>query len=90
MKRVFLATENFWKKFYALSPSQKELVRSAWLKFRLNPFDPALGTHKIRTLSAKVGFPVYSVVLEKDLRALFYIEAEKVVTFEIGTHEVYR
>lgn len=90
MKRVFLANENFWKKFYALSPSQKELVRSAWLKFRLNPFDPALGTHKIRTLSAKVGFPVYSVVLEKDLRALFYIEGEKVITFEIGTHEVYR
>jgi hypothetical protein len=90
VKRVFLATEVFWKKFYALSPSQKGLVRSAWLKFRLNPFDPALGTHKIRTLSAKVGFPVYSVVLEKDLRALFYIEAERVVTFEIGTHEVYR
>jgi len=90
VKRVFLANENFWKKFYALSPSQKELVRSAWLKFRLNPFDPALGTHRIRTLSAKVGFPVYSVVLEKDLRALFYIEGEKVITFEIGTHEVYR
>ena len=90
MKRVFQATEIFWKKFYALSPGQKELVRSACLKFRVNPFDPSLGTHKIRTLSAKAGFPVYSVVLEKDLRALFYIEGEKVVTFEIGTHEVYR
>ena len=90
MKRVFQVTEIFWKKFYALSVGQKESVRKAWEKFKRDPFDPSLGTHKIRTLSAKAGFPVYSVVLEKDLRALFYIEGEKVITFEIGTHEVYR
>lgn len=90
MKRVYLATEIFWKKFYALSSNQKDSVRKAWLKFRLDPFDSSLGTHKIRTLSAKAGFPVYSVVLENDLRALFYIDGEKVITFEIGTHEVYR
>jgi hypothetical protein len=90
LKRVFLATDLFWKKFYALSPSQKDSVRQAWKKFQLDPFEPSLGTHKIRILSARAGEPVYSVVIEKDLRVLFLLLGEKITTFEIGTHEVYR
>lgn len=90
MKRVYLATDLFWKKFYALSPSQKESVRKAWKKFQFDPFDPSLGTHKIRILSARAGESVYSVVIEKDLRILFLMEEERITTFEIGTHEVYR
>ena len=30
MSLRFRTTEDFWKNFYALSPSQKESVRAAW------------------------------------------------------------
>lgn len=90
MKRVYLATDLFWKKFYALSASQKESVRKAWKKFQFDPFDPSLETHKIRILSARAGESVYSVEIEKDLRILFLMKEERITTFEIGTHEVYR
>jgi hypothetical protein len=90
LKRVFFATELFWKKFYALTPSQKASVRKAWGKFQLDPFDPSLGTHEIRILSARAGESVYSVVIEKDLRILFLMDGDKITSFEIGTHEVYR
>jgi len=29
-------------------------------------------------------------VIEKDLRILFLMDAHKITSFEIGTHEVYR
>jgi hypothetical protein len=36
------------------------------------------------------GESVYSVVIEKDLRILFLMDGDKITSFEIGTHEVYR
>ena len=33
---------------------------------------------------------VYAVVIEADLRAVFYLDGNEVVTFNIGTHDVYR
>ena len=86
----FRATPQFWRKFYALPASQKESVRAVWSKFKLNPFDPALGTHKIHSLSARAGTTVYSVVIEGDLRAVFHIAGNIVWTFDLGTHAIYR
>ena len=86
----FRATPQFWRKFYALPASQKESVRAAWGKFKFNPFDPALGTHKIHSLSARAGTTVYSVVIEGDLRAVFYLDGNIVWTFDLGTHAIYR
>lgn len=52
MKYSFRATEDFWESFYQLTPEQKEPARRAWQIFKINPFDPRLGAHKIHRLSA--------------------------------------
>jgi len=84
------ATEKFWAGFYGLSDSQRESVRRVWKIFRQDPFDARLGTHKIHRLSAHYGETIYSVVIEADLRVLFYIEGDIVKTLVVGTHDVYR
>jgi hypothetical protein len=33
---------------------------------------------------------VYAIVVENDLRAVFYIEGDTVVTVNIGTHAIYK
>ena len=73
-----------------LPPSQKESARRAWHIFKENPFDPRLGTHKIHKLSAMLRRTVHAVVIEGDLRAVFYLEGNEVVTFNIGTHDIYK
>jgi len=83
-------TPRFWKSFYALLASQKESTRRAWAIFKQNPFDPRLRTHKIHRLSAEYGQTIYAVEIEGDLRLVFYIEGDIVVTVDIGSHDVYR
>lgn len=87
---IFQATETFWRKFYDLPAAQKESTREKWKIFHENPFHPSLGTHKIHALSGLAkGHTIYAVVIEKDLRAIFRIDAEVVTTLDIGTHDVY-
>jgi mRNA-degrading endonuclease YafQ of YafQ-DinJ toxin-antitoxin module len=86
----FQASETFWKKFYRLSSDQKESVRRVWAIFKSDPFDARLGTHKINNLSARFRKTIYSVVIEADLRAIFYIENDVICTVDISTHSVYR
>jgi mRNA-degrading endonuclease YafQ of YafQ-DinJ toxin-antitoxin module len=83
-------TPRFWKSFYALPASQKQSTRRAWAIFKQNPFDPRLRTHKIHRLSAEYGQTIYAVEIEGDLRVVFYIEGDIVVTVDIGSHDVYR
>jgi hypothetical protein len=90
MKYRFKPTENFWEGFYDLSPSQKDSTRRAWRIFKENPFDPRLRTHKIHRLSAQYGCTIYAVEIEGDLRAMFFIENDLVVTVDIGKHEIYK
>ena len=90
MKYRFKPTENFWEISHDLSPSQKDSTRRAWKIFKENPFDPRLRTHKIHRLSAHYGRTIYAVDIEGDLRAVFYIEADLVVTVDIGTHDIYK
>ncbi|MEY2466112.1 MAG: hypothetical protein QOD03_633 [Verrucomicrobiota bacterium] len=90
MKYRFKPTENFWESFYDLSASQKESTRRAWKIFKENPFDPRLRAHKIHRLSAYYGRTIYAVDIEGDLRAVFYIEGDCVVTVDIGTHDIYK
>jgi hypothetical protein len=49
-----------------------------------------LRTHKIHRLSAHYGRTIYAVDIEGDLRAVFYIEGNCVVTVDIGTHDLYK
>jgi hypothetical protein len=88
--RRFVATERFWTAFYRLSPEQKESVRTAWKIFKHDPFDPRLRTHKIQSLSAHYRRTIYAVEVEGDLRSLFYIEGQTVVSLTIGTHDIYK
>ncbi len=90
MKYRFHATEGFWENFYRLLPAQKESVRRAWQIFKVDPFDSRLRTHKIHRLSAIMKRTVYAVEIEGDLRAVFYTEGETVISFNIGSHAIYR
>ena len=90
MNYRFKPTQRFWESFYALSPSQKDSTRPAWKIFKENPFDPCLRSHKIHKLSAAYGRTIYAAEVEADLRAVFYIEGDVVVTVDIGSHDVYR
>jgi hypothetical protein len=86
----FKPTQQFWESFYALSAPQKTSTRAAWQIFKLNPFDARLRPHKIHRLSARFRRTIYAVDVEADLRVVFYVEAEVVVTVDIGTHDLYR
>jgi hypothetical protein len=66
------------------------LAREKFRIFRENPFDPRLRTHKIQSLSSLFKRTIHAVVIEGDLRATFYIEGDLVVTFNIGTHDIYK
>lgn len=90
MNYKFKPTEQFWKSFYALSSAQKESTRGAWLIFKNNPFDPRLRTHKIHRLSSHYGRIIYAVEIEGDLRAVFFIKDDCVITVDIGTHDIYK
>ena len=92
MSYQFEATEKYWKNFYALPNDQKELVREKWQIFKIDPFDPLLGTHQIRRLSALAKHTIYSVVIEKNgqLRVLFRIDDNVATTLDVGTHDIYK
>ena len=89
MNYDYHATETFWENFYRLSLSQKESTRRAWAIFKQDPFDPRLRVHKIHRLSGIMKRTVHAVVIEGDLRVVFYIEGNRVVSFNIGTHAIY-
>jgi mRNA-degrading endonuclease YafQ of YafQ-DinJ toxin-antitoxin module len=90
MKYRFKPTQRFWESFYAPSPSQKDSTRRASKIFKENPFDARLRSHKIHKLSARYGRTIYAVEIEADLRAVFYVEGDMVVTVDIGSHDLYR
>ncbi len=58
--------------------------------FQENPFDALLRSHKIHKLSARYGRTIYAAEIEADLRAVFYVEGDIVVTVDIGSHDIYR
>jgi hypothetical protein len=90
MKYRYRAVERFWTSFYRLSPAQKESARKVWLIFKEDPFDTRLRTHKIHCLSAAYGRTIYAVEIEGDLRLLFYLDGETVVSLIVGTHDIYK
>ena len=89
MNYRYRATETFWENFYRLSPPQKESARPAWEFFKQDPFNPRLRPHKIHRLSSIMKRTVHAVVIEGDLRVVFYVEADTIVSFNIGTHAIY-
>lgn len=90
MSYEFKATKIYWKHFYALSAGQKASTRKAWGVFQQNPFDARLGTHEIKCLSGRARETIYSVWIEENLRCIFCIRGNVVVTLDIGSHDVYK
>jgi mRNA-degrading endonuclease YafQ of YafQ-DinJ toxin-antitoxin module len=90
MNYRFKPTEGFWESFYDLTARQKDSARRAWKVFKRNPFDPRLRSHTTHSLSAYYGRTIYAADVEHDLRVVFYVERDCVVTVDIGTHDVYR
>ena len=90
MKYRFRATRAFWRSFAKLPAQQRRRAREAFLIFKENPFDSRLGFHKIQKLSGRYGRVIYAAEIEANLRVVFYIEKNTVVTVDIGSHDLYR
>ena len=90
MSYQFKPTKKFREQFRALPPAQQASTRAKLRIFKDDPFDPRLRTHKIHGLSAILGRTVHAVVIEGKLRAAFFIEGDPVVSFAIGTHDIYK
>jgi mRNA-degrading endonuclease YafQ of YafQ-DinJ toxin-antitoxin module len=90
MKYRFRASRSFWRSFSRLSVQEQESARTAFEIFKNDPFDTRLRAHKIHKLSARYRQTIYAVTIESDLRAVFYIEGDLIVTVDIGSHGVYR
>jgi mRNA-degrading endonuclease YafQ of YafQ-DinJ toxin-antitoxin module len=89
MKYRFSASRAFWRNFSKLSTHQQQIARSAFRIFKENPFDARLRSHKIHKLSARYGRTIYSAEVEADLRVVFYVEGDLIVTVDIGSHRIY-
>ena len=87
--RVFRTTPQFRRALRKLSPAQKRTAKAAFEIFKQNPFDARLRTHKIHRLSGIMKRTIYAVEVEADLRAVFYLEGDTVISFNIGTHAIY-
>lgn len=55
--------------------------------FKEDPFHSRLRVHK---LSARYGRTIHAADVEGDLRVVFYIESDLVVTVDIGSHDISR
>ncbi|WP_395742543.1 hypothetical protein [Prosthecobacter sp.] len=86
----YLATPQFWRSYARLSENQKASATRTYGIFKENPFDPRLRTHKIASLSSRFGRTIYSVWIEPDLRAVFYLDGSDCISVDIGTHAIYR
>jgi len=89
MKYRFRASRTFWRNFGKLTAQQQQSARKMFAIFKQNPFDPRLRSHKIHKLS-RYGRTIYAAEIEADLRAIFYVEHDIVVTVDIGSHDLYR
>jgi len=86
----FKTTPAFRKALARLSPTQKESAKKAYAIFKHDPFHPRLRTHKIHHLSSLYKKTIYAVRIEGDLRSIFYLDGENIVSLDIGTHAIYQ
>jgi len=89
-KLNFKRTPHFRRAFDALPPDKQLAAAEAFKIFRANPFDPRLKPHKINRLSSLWKRPVWSVSIQADLRAVFYVVGNDVVSLDIGDHSIYK
>ena len=89
MKYRFKTIPSFRRSLRKLNPDQKKAAKTVFNIFKQNPFDPRLRTHKIHHLSSEYKTTIYSVHIQADLRAVFYVDGNTVWSVDIGTHSIY-
>jgi hypothetical protein len=87
---VFKKTPQFRKSYEALSSANQALADEAFKKFKADPYDASLRIHKINRLSAIRGTTVRSIVIAGNLRAVFTIKDNVIISEDIGTHDIYK
>jgi mRNA-degrading endonuclease YafQ of YafQ-DinJ toxin-antitoxin module len=87
---VFKRTQQFKKSFDALSADDQQAAREAFKKFKADPKDASLNPHKINRLSSLRGKTVRSVTIKGNLRAVFTIQGNVIISEDIGTHDIYK
>jgi hypothetical protein len=85
----FVTTRTFRREYEGLSPDKKQAAIRVFREFKKDPFAANLGTHKIARLSALYKEPVWSVPVMGDLRVLFVVRGETIVSISIGKHAIY-
>jgi len=84
---IIYPTSQFKKSYKRLPNFIKKKAKEKDTIFRQQPFDSILDTHKLK--GKLKSFWAYSV--DKSYRVLFRFENKnKVIYFDIGTHEVYK
>ncbi len=84
---IIYPTSRFKKSYQRLSVSVKSKAKEKDRIFRQNPFNPILDAHKLK--GKLKNYRSYSV--DKSYRVLFRFENKnKVIYFNIGTHEIYK
>jgi hypothetical protein len=86
----FLTTPTFRKSFSRLTQATQEAAREKFRLIQTDPFHPSLRPHLMKSISSTYSKTIYAVEIVGDLRAVFYLEAEKVIAFDLAAHEVYR
>lgn len=87
---TFKRTPQFRKAFDGLSLPDQRAATEAFKKFKVDPFDKSLKTHKINRLSAISKRNVWSATIKGDLKVVFCIKDGQVISMGIGTHDIYK
>ena len=86
--RVYKRTPAFRRAFDSLdSAKQATATRVFKETFSKNPFDPKLKTHQINRLSAIRRETVWSAKVLPDLRVIFVVRGNEVISLDIGNHD---
>lgn len=76
----------FRRNYQKLSDETKRKAERKENKFRKNPFDPALHTHKLRgELSG-----MWSFSIDQKYRIIFEMEKNEVIFLDVGDHTIYQ
>jgi len=84
--RIYAASR-FTRSVKKLPLNVRDKLRKRDQIFRHNPFDPRLETHKLRGNLKDH----WSYSVDRRYRVLFkFLDGDKVVYYDIGTHKIYR
>ena len=90
MKYHFRTTKTFRQAFDGLSASNQKATKEAFAIFKKNPFEPSLNVHKIYKLSGIAKKAVFSITIKMNLKVIFIIDGDTIVSLDIGTHAIYK